>query len=140
MATGTTDDSALAVSEASKPVIDSRRVLLILNAQTAWLSDAPTAIPDSKSIRTNIELVLNSARNSKNPPLIIYTRNTGEVSEPDEPNTPGWELLLSPLPHEPVIDKLKNNAFAGTNLGELISNEAEIVVMGLLSDYSVKAS
>jgi nicotinamidase-related amidase len=135
-----TDDPASAVSEASKPVIDSRRVLLVLNAQTAWLSDAPTAIPGSKSIRTNIELILNSARNAKNPPLIIHTRNMGEVGEPDEPNTPGWELLLSPLLHEPVIDKLRNNVFAGTNLGELVSNEAEIVVVGLASDYTVKAS
>ena len=117
-----------------------RRVLLLLDVQTAMLSDPPLGIPASHTLRKNISHVLAEARNAKHPPLIVHVRNTGEVGEPDEPNTSGWQLYFTPLPNEPVIDKLKNNAFAGTRLGDLIRTDAEIVVVGMQSDFSVRAS
>lgn len=119
---------------------NTRRVLLILDAQKAALSPPPTGIPASKTVSRNITQILETARSANPPPLIIHIRTAGDVGEPDEPNTPGWELVNPPLPNEPVIDKKKNNAFAGTTLGDLIVSDAEIVVIGLQSDFSLRAT
>jgi len=119
---------------------DPRRVLLLLDVQVAMLDDPPRGVPGAPTIRRNIARILAHARNAKPPPLIIHVRNTGEIGEPDEPRSPGWQLVHTPLPHEPVIDKLKNNAFAGTKLGDLIVRDAEIVVVGMQSDFSVRAT
>ncbi|KAK0204779.1 Isochorismatase-like protein [Desarmillaria ectypa] len=116
------------------------RVLLLLDVQVAVLADPPAGVPSSISIRRNIEQILNSARNAHPPPMIIHVRNTGDAGDSDEPNTPGWELLYAPLPQEYVIDKLKNNAFTGTELGDLIHPHAEIVIIGLLSDFALKST
>jgi hypothetical protein len=97
-------------------------------------------VPSASTLRRNIALVLEKARLAQHPPLIIHVRNTGDFGDFDEPDTPGWQLFFPPLPQEPVIDKRKNNAFAGTKLGELISPDAEIVIVGLQSDFSIRAS
>ncbi|KAJ7632041.1 Isochorismatase-like protein [Mycena rosella] len=118
----------------------SRRVLLFLDVQVGVLSDPPLGIPSASALRRNIGLVLAKARAAQDPPLIVHVRNTGDFGDVDEPHTPGWQLAHAPLPHEPVVDKRKNNAFAGTKLGELIAPEAEIVIVGLQSDFSVRAT
>lgn len=118
----------------------SQHVLLLLDVQVSNLCDPPKGVPAAALLRNNISKVLMIARNAKPPPLIIHVRNCGDQGDPDEANAPGWQLLLPPLPDEPVVDKLKNNAFAGTKLGEMISPDAEIVVVGMGSDFSVRAS
>ncbi|KDQ58967.1 hypothetical protein JAAARDRAFT_33692 [Jaapia argillacea MUCL 33604] len=115
------------------------RVLLLLDTQVSLLSPQ-TGVPAALNLRQNISQILSEARQSSPRPLIIHVRNSGDVGEPDEPNTPGWQLLFTPLSNEPVIDKLKNNAFAGTKLGELIRPDAEIVVVGMQSDFCVRAT
>ncbi|KAJ3715228.1 hypothetical protein DFJ43DRAFT_1102507 [Lentinula guzmanii] len=117
-----------------------KRVLLLLDVQVCNLCDPPKGAPSAAVLRTNIFRVLTIARSAKPPPRIIHVRNCGEPGEPDEMKAPGWQLFFPPLVHEHVVDKLKNNAFAGTRLAELISPEAEIVVVGLGSDFSVRAT
>jgi hypothetical protein len=92
-----------------------RHVLLLLGAQVASLRDPPAGVHSSAKMRTNLSRLLTYARSVNPPPLIIHVRNTGDKGEPDEPGVPGWQLAFPPLPNEPVIDKLKNNAFANTN-------------------------
>jgi len=116
------------------------RVLLILDAQVSMLADPPLGVPSAPIVRANIMKILNHARFANPSPRIIHVRNSGEFGEPDEPNTKGWELVTKPLANEYVIDKFKNNAFAGTGLGELIPIEAEIVVVGMQSDFCVRAT
>ncbi|KAJ6468641.1 Isochorismatase-like protein [Mycena vitilis] len=120
----------------------SRRVLLVLNLQLGLIADPPQGIPAADTVRANIELVLAHARRAEpeNTPQIIHLRTCGEAGEPDEEGAPAWELLHAPLPGELLIDKRKTNAFLGTNLGELIAPDAEIVVVGLMSEYSVRAT
>lgn len=62
------------------------------------------------------------------------------MGDPDQTNTEGWQLIFPPLPSEIVIDKKKNNAFAGTGLGDVVPATAEIVVAGFQTDYSVRAT
>jgi nicotinamidase-related amidase len=118
----------------------SRRVLLLLDVQIAMLADPPIGVPASEAVRKNIAHILEQARKACPPPLIIHVRNTGDAGEPDEPNSSGWQLIFQPLPHEPVVDKLKNNAFTSTNLADLVPSDAEIVVVGFQMDYSIRAT
>ncbi|KAF8143470.1 Isochorismatase-like protein [Mycena galopus ATCC 62051] len=118
----------------------ARRVLLCLDIQAGVLSDPPRGVPSASTLRRNLTAVLAAARSASQPPVIVHVRNTGDFGDVDEPNTPGWQLVHTPLPNEPVVDKRKNNAFAGSKLGELIPPDAEIVIVGLQSDFSVRAT
>ncbi|KAJ7240168.1 Isochorismatase hydrolase [Mycena haematopus] len=113
----------------------SHRVLLVLNIQIGLISDPPLA-----TVRDNVALVLHQARSASPAPRIIHFRNCGEPGDPDERGTRTWELLHPPRPGEEVLDKCKSNAFAGTGLGELVASDAEVVVVGLLSEYSVRST
>ncbi|KDQ24957.1 hypothetical protein PLEOSDRAFT_52213 [Pleurotus ostreatus PC15] len=118
----------------------SGHVLLLLDVQAGLLSSPPLGVPSSSALRHNISLILHHARAASPPPLIIHVRNCGDPGDPDDPVSPGFGLVFPPLPHEPVIDKRKNNAFAGTELGSLIRHDAELVVVGLQSDFCVRAT
>ncbi|KAG6825208.1 hypothetical protein H0H92_004386 [Tricholoma furcatifolium] len=118
----------------------SRRALLLLDFQHAMLLDPPIGVSASKRVKDNVARILAQARLAVPLPLIVHVRNTGDAGDQDEPHTPGWELILDVRPSELVVDKRKNNAFAGTSLGEIIPPDAEIIVVGFQSDYSVKAT
>lgn len=121
------------------PPCFSCRALLLIDVQANMLSEKK-GVPSSQSVRQNIQRILDHARSAKPPPRIIHVRNCGDPSDPDAPNTPGWQLVFSPLPHEHVIDKRKNDAFADTKLGELIPRDAEVIVVGMQSEYCVTAT
>nr|GAT60576.1 isochorismatase hydrolase [Mycena chlorophos] len=122
----------------------SRRVLLILDAQHAVLSPPPLGnpIPRAPTVLANLKHILATARGASHPPQIVHIRNTGDRGELDEPSAPGWALALEPKVDEGevVLDKRKNNAFSGTRLGEVISEDAEVVVVGLQTDFSLRAT
>lgn len=129
------------MSPSQHPPYLTCRVLLLIDVQANLLRDPRDGgVPAARTVCQNIERVLAQARSEKHPPRIVHVRNSGELGEPDEPNTPGWQLVFPPLPHELVIDKRKNNAFAGTRLGDLIPKNAEVVVVGMQSDYCVRAT
>ena len=116
------------------------RVLLLLDVQEGMFT-GKKAVPAATQVKSNISTILNHARfKAKPPPLIVHVRNDGGSGEPDELGTPGWQLIHKPLPGEYVIDKSKNNAFAGTKLSNLIPEDGEIVVVGLQSDFCVRAT
>jgi len=118
----------------------ANRILLLLDVQEGMFT-GKKAVPTAAQVRNNITAILNHARYKANPPpLIIHVRNDGGSGEPDELGTPGWQLINRPLPGEQVIDKSKNNAFAGTKLTKLIPEDAEIVVVGLQIDFCVRAT
>lgn len=118
----------------------NKHVLLLLDIQRCMLSPPPVGVPSAKITQNNLTEVLRYARSSSHLPLIIHVRNVGDSGDPDEPGTDGWQLIFPPLANEIVLDKRKNNAFAGTNLGSLIPPDAEIVVAGFQTDFSVRAT
>ncbi|KAG2017804.1 hypothetical protein CC2G_007283 [Coprinopsis cinerea AmutBmut pab1-1] len=118
----------------------NKHVLLLLDIQRFMLAPPPIGVPSAKTVYKNLMELLTCARSSPNPPLIIHVRNTGDPGDPDEPGTDGWQLIFPPLPNEVVLDKRKNNAFAGTKLGSLIPTDAEIVVAGFQTDFSIRAT
>ncbi|KAL4250916.1 isochorismatase family protein [Abortiporus biennis] len=118
-----------------------QQVLLLIAVQKCMLAPPEKGgIPSSLTVGPNISLILHQARNAPHPPLIIHVRNCGDIGDPDEPNTKGWELIHTPLTNEPIIDKMKNNAFAGTKLGEMIKPTDEIIVVGMQSDFCIRAT
>ncbi|OJA08278.1 hypothetical protein AZE42_03773 [Rhizopogon vesiculosus] len=117
------------------------RVLLLLDVQVNMLRHpADGGVPSSENVLRNIEDIVDRARSANQPPRIIHVRNSGEPGEPDAPHSPGWQLVFPPLSHEFVVDKLKNNAFAGTKLADLVPRDAELIVIGMQSDYCVRAT
>ncbi|KAI0926323.1 hypothetical protein AcW1_008533 [Taiwanofungus camphoratus] len=136
-----TSPSPSASPDAEPPHLHTpNRVLLLLDVQVAGLSDPPLGIPAARTIGANIACVLAHARAAAPRPLIVHVRNTGSSGDPDEPGTHGWQLVHAPLPGEPVLDKRKNNAFTGTRLGEIVPCDAELVVVGLQSDFCIRAT
>ncbi|PCH42689.1 Isochorismatase hydrolase [Wolfiporia cocos MD-104 SS10] len=118
------------------------RVLLVLGAQVALLSDAPLGVPAAGTVGSNIMSVLAAARAAPKHerPRIVHVQNSGTSGDPDEPHTPGWALVYTPLPDEYVLDKCKNSAFAGTSLEKHVPCDAELIVIGLQSDFCVRAT
>lgn len=118
----------------------SHRVLLVLNIQVGLIADPPQGISAARLVRENVAAVLEQARCASHPPRIIHCRSCGDPGDLDEKGTPTWELLYAPRSGEFVVDCRKTNAFMGTALGELIAPDAELVVVGLMSEYAVKSS
>ncbi|RPD54997.1 Isochorismatase hydrolase [Lentinus tigrinus ALCF2SS1-6] len=104
------------------------------------LYDPPAGIPAGATVGPNIASILARARAAVPPPRIVHVRNSGDAGEPDETGTRGWELVNAPLPGEYVVDKRKNNAFAGTELGKIIPPTAEIIMVGMQSDFCIRAT
>ncbi|KZT65912.1 Isochorismatase hydrolase [Daedalea quercina L-15889] len=119
-----------------------QRVLLLLDAQVCRLSDPPLGVPSARAVGANIAKVLTAARACApaTRPRIVHVRKCGMPGDPDEPRTATWALVHEPLPDEHVVDKRKNNAFTGTNLAELVPPDAELIVVGLESDFCVRAT
>ncbi|KXN91751.1 Streptothricin hydrolase [Leucoagaricus sp. SymC.cos] len=116
-------------------------VLLLLDTQKYVLEDVKNGgIPAVEPIHKNIQQILRIARASQTPARIVHVRNSGNTGDPDEPDTNGWELIFPPLTNEFIIDKRKNNAFVGTNLGEVVPVNAELVVVGFQTDFSIRAT
>ena len=129
--------SGLAPTAASS---ESKRVLVVLDVQENMFLAPPAGIPAGVSVGANIAAVLAQARATTPPPRIVHIRNCGDAGEADEPGTRGWELVHAPLPGEFVVDKRKNNAFAGTDLDALVPPSAQIVMVGLQSDFCIRAT
>ena len=127
-------DPALGSAEGPK------RVLIVLDVQENMLRDPPDGIPAGATVGPNITAILERARAAAPPPCIVHVRNCGDAGEPDETGTAGWRLVNAPLPGEFVIDKRKNNAFVGTELGAIVPPTAEIVMVGMQSDFCIRAT
>lgn len=116
-------------------------VLLVVDAQVNMLNDpSQGGVPSSRTIYTNIESLLTSARSAPSHPAIIHVRNCGTEGDPDIPHTPGWELALTPHPDEKIIDKHECNSFEGTNLADYVPEGSTIVVCGMQSQWCIRAT
>lgn len=71
---------------------------------------------------------------------VVHVRHNGGPGEPDLPGTPGWELYHQPVDGEAIVDKFGPDAFADTDLSELIPAGSTILAAGLASDHCVRAT
>ena len=111
--------------------------LLLIDLQRNML-EPPEQVPCADRLIELVDGLLERARAAG--ATIVHVRNNGAEEELDFPGTPGWELYHTPLEGEAVVDKRGMDAFAETGLEELLSAGGEIVVVGLASDYCVRAT
>jgi nicotinamidase-related amidase len=112
-------------------------VLLLVDVQRNML-EPPTPVPDAAAVSAAIEDILSRARAAGTP--VVHIRNNGGAGDPDESGTPGWELTHEVRDGEPVVDKHQADAFAGTPLAELLPASADLVVVGMQSEYCIRAT
>jgi nicotinamidase-related amidase len=110
-------------------------VLLVVDVQADMLLP-PEPVPDAGTVGPAIERVLDRARAAG--ARVVHIRNTGGPGDPDEPGTPGWELIHRPRDGEPVLDKTTADAFASTDLADRIPPGTGVVLIGMQSEFCVR--
>ncbi|KAH8118179.1 Isochorismatase hydrolase [Phellopilus nigrolimitatus] len=118
-----------------------RAVLLLIDVQVNMLAPG-SGVPNAGPVRATIERALHAARSAPRPPLVVHVRNCGAPGEPDARGARGWQLACAAARGEPVLDKTRNNAFAGTPLPALVPPGAAtaLVVAGMQSDFCIRAT
>ncbi|HEY1573410.1 MAG TPA: isochorismatase family protein [Pseudonocardiaceae bacterium] len=112
-------------------------VLLVVDAQRNMLLP-PEPVPDAAGVGPAIERTIAVARSAG--ARVVHIRNTGDAGDPDQPGTPGWELVYDVRPGEPVVDKPESDSFARTDLARHVPAGASVVVVGMQSQYCVRAT
>ena len=111
--------------------------LLLIDLQRNML-EPPEQIPGAARLIDLVDALLERARAAG--ASVVHVRNNGAEEELDFPGTPGWELYHTPIEGEAIVDKFGMDAFADTDLEELIPAGGRIVLAGLASDYCVRAT
>jgi nicotinamidase-related amidase len=112
-----------------------KRTLLLIDVQRNMLLP-PQPVPDAATVGPKIAGILDRAR--RDGAMVIHVRNNGGEDDPDAPGTTGWELIHDVAGHEAVVDKHTPNGFAGTELGHLLVDASEVVIVGMQSEYCVR--
>jgi nicotinamidase-related amidase len=111
--------------------------LLLIDVQKNMLLP-PEPVPDAAAVGPAIRGVLDRAR--ERGAIVVHIRNTGGSGDPDEPGTPGWELVHEVRGGESVVDKDHQDAFQETGLADVIPANAPLVLVGMQSEYCVRAT
>lgn len=110
-------------------------VLLLVDVQRNML-EPPEPIPGAPAIGAAIADVLRRARSAGS--TVVHIRNNGGADDPDAPGSAGWELVHEVLADERVIDKYQPDAFADTGLADLLPATADVVIVGMQSEYCIR--
>lgn len=114
--------------------------LILVDVQRNML-EGPGAVSGASEFRELLSGLLDAARDAD--AAIIHVKNDGTAGDPDEPGTPGWELVFTPLPGEPIVRKDAPNAFeSNPALADVLRAMGvdTVVVAGLQSEYCVQAT
>ena len=114
--------------------------LILVDVQRNML-EGPGAVSGAAEFRELLSGLLDAARDAD--AAIIHVKNDGTAGDPDEPGTPGWELVFPPLPGEPIVRKDAPNAFeSNPALADVLRAMGvdTVVVAGLQSEYCVQAT
>jgi nicotinamidase-related amidase len=111
--------------------------LLVVDVQKNMLFP-PRPVPGAAVVGPEIEDVIERAREAG--ALVVHIRNNGSAEDPDAPGSVGWQLVYDVREGEPVVDKREDDAFVGTGLEELLPPSAHVVVVGMQSEYCVRAT
>ena len=112
----------------------SDRALLLVDVQRNMLLP-PEPVPDAPAVGPKIAEILHRARRGA---MVIHVRNNGGQDDPDAPGTTGWELIHDVAGDEAVVDKRTPDGFDGTELGSLLADAPDVVIVGLQSEYCVR--
>jgi len=116
----------------------STTALLIIDLQVGNFEEINPIYNDKELLSKSAKLIT-IARSRKVP--VIYIQNNGGKGDPDEYNSPGWEIhpLVTPMEGEIIIQKTTPDAFHETNLQEILKTQGikELVIAGLQTEYCI---
>ncbi|MFG2407939.1 isochorismatase family protein [Streptomyces brevispora] len=117
------------------------QALLVVDVQKAGVT-GDRAVPGAAGILERTADLITRARSGG--ALVVHLQNDGAPGSGDEPHTPGWALHL-PVeagPAEVVIRKTRDDGFAGTSLGDLLTGAGveSLAVCGVMSEMCVQAT
>lgn len=112
--------------------------LIVVDVQRGFVT-GPAALPDAARLLDRVGRLAGRARRAG--ALVVQLQNDGAAGEPDEPGTPGWELMLTE-PGDAVIRKTADDGFTEPRLAELLTGHGvgRVAVCGLLSEMCVSAT
>ncbi|MXG88605.1 isochorismatase family protein [Nocardioides sp. YIM 123512] len=110
--------------------------LVVIDMQRAFL-EGDHATHARAGVQVTVRHLLAAARTAE--ALVIHLQNDDPAGAPDEPETAGWELAVSPAPGEAVLRKSRDDGFIDTDLGPMLDRHrvTSVAVAGLLSEMCV---
>lgn len=113
--------------------------LVVVDMQRALLH-GPDAIPHAERVLACVRELVRRARAAG--ALVLHLQNDGPPGSVDETGSPGWALVVEPLPGERVLRKREDDGFVGTDLGVLLDRHgvSTLVVAGVQSEMCVAAT
>lgn len=115
-------------------------VLVIIDAQREYLDGRLPLAGMDASIK-EASLLLERARKAGAPVVHVVHRGTGAFFNPAGPY---FEIVppLRPLPGEPVVEKTRVSAFAGTGLNDLLARTGrkKLILVGYMTHHCVSTT
>jgi nicotinamidase-related amidase len=119
----------------------SNTALLVIDAQVNMFDPGNPAFESDRLLQVLNDLI-QRARTAN--VAVIFIRNNGGPEDPDQPNTPGWQIdpQLALLPSDIIVDKTRPDSFYETPLQSILTerNIHNLVISGLQTDYCVNAT
>ncbi len=119
----------------------SPTAMLVIDAQVNMFDPALPA-HGADVLLPRIARLVERARAAALP--VVFIRNCGGPGDPDERDTPGWQLhpALGRQDGEPLLDKTTTDAFASTPLADTLAalGVTRLVVAGLQSEFCVRST
>jgi hypothetical protein len=106
------------------------QALVVVDMQRGVLAD----LPGAAALVSRVGSLIERASAAGTP--VVQLQNDGGPGTPDEPGTPGWELVL---PGGTVLPKSTDDGFVGTGLDSLLSGVRRVAICGVLSEMCVSA-
>ncbi len=98
-------------------------------------------VPSAGSVRAVLGDLLDNARAAR--AVVVHVQNDGSGGDPDEPFTPGWELVFEPAEGEIVVRKDQSDTFAANpGLADMLRDRQveRVVIAGMQSEFCVEAT
>lgn len=113
--------------------------LIVVDMQAAFVHGEDPS-PQMATVLPAIERQIGSAHRAG--ALVVFLQNDGPPGAADEPETPGWQLALTPAPEDLVIRKREDSGFTATNLAALLAQHhvEGVSICGVMSEMCVAAT
>lgn len=115
--------------------------LIIVDMQNEYL-EGPIAVSGAGAAIGSAQALLTKARNAGS--FIVHIAHKGRAGGLFDRNAERGQIVeeLAPLPDEVIVEKELPNAFAGTDLQELLHNSGckEIIIIGFMTHMCVSST
>jgi nicotinamidase-related amidase len=117
--------------------------LVLVDVQRNMLEGAEP-VPSAATVRAVLGGLLDNARAAQ--AFVVHVMNDGSPGDPDEPFTPGWELVFEPGDEEDeeiVVRKDQSDTFAANpGLADILRarHVERVVIAGMQSEFCIEAT